>query len=159
MPLFFTPAGRLSGWPMESEKRQAPWVAQLTATHLLLQRPHLLFSENKERTFKLTCAARHRAQTLHHRKAKPGGNSGIFEITKPDLRKATAFKKLADSWVKEGGDCLRLLGEKNTRQQPAALLRGRWPSVTQQRTAGGHCAGHCWDNDDREGNSFNSQVW
>lgn len=78
MPLFFTPAGRLSGWPMESEKRQAPWVAQLTTTHLLLQRPHLLFSENKERTFKLTCAARHRAQTLHHRKAKPGETVGYL---------------------------------------------------------------------------------
>lgn len=63
---------------MESEKRQAPWVAQLTATHLLLQRPHLLFSENKERTFKLTCAARHRAQTLHHRKAKPGETVGYL---------------------------------------------------------------------------------
>lgn len=54
-----------------------------------------VFSE-QERAFKLTCAARHRAQTLRHRETKME-NSGISEITNPGLRRPTAFKKLADS--------------------------------------------------------------
>ena len=37
----------------------------------------------QERAFKLTCAARHWAQTLHHRKTKTE-NSEIPEITNPD---------------------------------------------------------------------------
>lgn len=83
---------------MEAEKRPTPWVAQLAAAHLLLQRPHLLFSENKRGHS--SSPVQPGTGPKPYITAKPsrgGGNSGIFEITKPDLRKATAFKKLADS--------------------------------------------------------------
>lgn len=110
---------------MESEKRQAPWVAQLTATHLLLQRPHLLFSENKERTFKLTCAARHRAQTLHHRKAKPGETVGYLRSQSQTSERPLLLRSWQTLELRKEGIVYGCWGKKNTRQQPAALLRGR----------------------------------
>lgn len=58
--------------------------------------PPFVFREQREDIQAHLCSQA-QGPNLTSQESQAGGNSGIFEITKPDLRKATAFKKLADS--------------------------------------------------------------
>lgn len=86
--------------------------------------PPFVFGE-QERTFKLTCAARHRAQTLHHRKAKPGETVGYLRSQSQTSERPLLLRSWQTLELRKEGIVYGCWGEKNTRQQPAALLRGR----------------------------------